>query len=81
MRPGAEGTRAVITVLHDLVYVFAVVPAVVYLLLIEVSFFSALVLGLEAEVAVGRLRRVPSLVQWIATAVLGATVVIALVAA
>lgn len=52
-----------------------------YLLLIEVAVFVALVLGLEAEVAVGKLRRFPSLVQYVAGAVLVATFVLTLVQA
>ena len=52
-----------------------------YLLLVEVAVFAALVLGLEAEVAVGKLRRFPPLVQYAAAAVLVATFVLALVQA
>ena len=52
-----------------------------YVLLIEVAIFVALVLGLEAEVAIGKLRRFPSLVQYGAAAVLAATFVLALVQA
>lgn len=52
-----------------------------YILLIEVAVFVALVLGLEAEVAVGKLRRFPSLVQYVAAAVLVATFVLTLVQA
>jgi hypothetical protein len=52
-----------------------------YILLIEVAVFVALVLGLEAEVAVGTLRRFPPLVQYAAGAVLVATFVLTLVQA
>lgn len=53
----------------------------VNVLLIELALFVALMLGLEAEVAVGTLRRVPAFVQWVASAVLAATVVTTLIAA
>jgi hypothetical protein len=52
-----------------------------YILLIEVAAFVALILGLEAEVAVGKLRRFPALVQYVAGAVLLATFVLTLVQA
>lgn len=55
--------------------------ALMYLLLIEVGVFVALVLGLETEVAAGTLRRFPSLVQYVAAAVLVATFVLTLVQA
>ena len=54
--------------------------ALTYLLLIEVALFAALVLGLEAEVALGNLRRVPTSVQLAASAVLVPTVALVVLA-